>query len=109
MLHVDTLINIPEVMKVDVNDERHRGQCERADGNVSVDEKAQAGDDLYDACDAMDIPTEAATSEVGPGQFEINLVHVADALKAAVMASLNRVEPNSTVEVNIEVEHAPRP
>ena len=32
-----------------------------------------------------------------------------DALKAAVMASLNRVEPNSTVEVNIEVEHAPRP
>ncbi len=39
--------------------------------------------DLYDACDAMDIPTEAATSEVGPGQFEINLVHVADALKAA--------------------------
>jgi len=39
--------------------------------------------DLYDGCEAMDIPTEAATSEVGLGQFEINLVHVADALKAA--------------------------
>ena len=39
--------------------------------------------DLYDGCDAMDIPTEAATSEVGLGQFEINLVHVDDALKAA--------------------------
>jgi glutamine synthetase len=39
--------------------------------------------DLYDACDAMDIPAEAAISEVGLGQFEINLVHVPDALKAA--------------------------
>ena len=39
--------------------------------------------DLYDACDAMDIPAEAAISEVGLGQFEINLMHVPDALKAA--------------------------
>ena len=39
--------------------------------------------DLYDACDLMEIETEAATSEVGVGQFEMNLVHVADALKAA--------------------------
>lgn len=39
--------------------------------------------DLYDACDAMDIPAEAAISEVGLGQFEVNLVHVPDALKAA--------------------------
>ena len=39
--------------------------------------------DLYDACDTMDIPAEAAISEVGLGQFEINLVHQADALKAA--------------------------
>ncbi len=39
--------------------------------------------DLYDACDDMDIPAEAATSEVGLGQFEINLMHVPDALKAA--------------------------
>lgn len=39
--------------------------------------------DLYDACDAMDIPAEAAISEVGLGQFEINLSHVPDALRAA--------------------------
>ena len=39
--------------------------------------------ELYDACDAMDIPAEAAISEVGLGQFEINLVHVPDAMKAA--------------------------
>ena len=31
----------------------------------------------------MDIPAEAATSEVGLGQFELNLGHVPDALKAA--------------------------
>ncbi|WP_210527094.1 glutamine synthetase family protein [Rubellimicrobium arenae] len=39
--------------------------------------------DLYEACDVMDIPAEAAISEVGLGQFEINLSHVPDALKAA--------------------------
>ena len=39
--------------------------------------------DLYDACDIMNIPAEAAISEVGMGQFEINLEHVPDALKAA--------------------------
>ena len=39
--------------------------------------------DLYDACEAMNIPAEAAISEVGMGQFEINLEHVPDALKAA--------------------------
>jgi hypothetical protein len=32
-----------------------------------------------------------------------------DALKAAVMASMNSVEPNSAIEVNIDVEQAPRP
>ncbi len=39
--------------------------------------------DLYDACDQMDIPAEAAISEVGLGQFEINIEHGPDALKAA--------------------------
>lgn len=32
-----------------------------------------------------------------------------DALKAAVMASINSVEPHSAIEVNIDVEQAPRP
>lgn len=39
--------------------------------------------DLYEACEAMDIPADTAISEAGLGQFEINLVHSDDALKAA--------------------------
>ena len=39
--------------------------------------------DLYDACELMDIPAEAAISEAGTGQFEVNLEHVPNALKAA--------------------------
>ncbi|MBI1218875.1 MAG: glutamine synthetase [Rhodobacteraceae bacterium] len=39
--------------------------------------------DLYDMCEAMDIPADTAISEAGLGQFEINLMHGDDALKAA--------------------------
>ena len=39
--------------------------------------------DLYDACEAMDIPADTAISESGLGQFEINLMHTDDALRAA--------------------------
>ena len=39
--------------------------------------------DLYDACEQMDIPADAAISEAGLGQFEINLMHGDDALRAA--------------------------
>ncbi|PQO23522.1 glutamine synthetase [Rhodobacteraceae bacterium WD3A24] len=39
--------------------------------------------DLYDACEAMDIPADTAISEAGNGQFEINLLHADDPLKAA--------------------------
>lgn len=39
--------------------------------------------DLYDAAEAMDISADTAISEAGPGQFEINMVHAPDALKAA--------------------------
>ncbi len=38
---------------------------------------------LYEACEEMDIPADTAISEAGPGQFEINLMHQADPLKAA--------------------------
>lgn len=38
---------------------------------------------LYEACEGMDIPADTAISEAGPGQFEINLMHQADPLKAA--------------------------
>ncbi len=39
--------------------------------------------DLYDACEAMDIPGDTASSEAGLGQFEINLMHQDDAMRAA--------------------------
>ena len=38
--------------------------------------------ELYDACEAMDIPAETAISEAGMGQYEINLTH-GSAMKAA--------------------------
>ncbi|KGJ02439.1 glutamate--putrescine ligase [Paracoccus halophilus] len=38
---------------------------------------------LYDACEAMDIPADTAISEAALGQFEINLMHQPDPLKAA--------------------------
>lgn len=40
-------------------------------------------DDLYAGCEAMGIPADAATSEAANGQFEINLLHVNDMLRAA--------------------------
>jgi len=39
--------------------------------------------ELYEACEAMDIPADSAISESGLGQFEINLLHSDDAMKAA--------------------------
>ncbi len=39
--------------------------------------------DLYDACEAMDIPADTSTSETGLGQFEVNMMHSDDALRAA--------------------------
>lgn len=39
--------------------------------------------ELYDACEEMDIPADTAISEAGLGQFEINLMHQEDALRAA--------------------------
>lgn len=39
--------------------------------------------DLYDACEDMDIPADTAISESGMGQFEMNLMHGDDPLRAA--------------------------
>ena len=39
--------------------------------------------DVYAACQAQGIPADTAISENGVGQFEINLLHTADVLKAA--------------------------
>jgi glutamine synthetase len=45
-------------------------------------------DDLYGCCEAQGIPADAATSEFAPGQFEINLAHVADPVLACDHAVL---------------------
>ncbi|MBV7433819.1 glutamine synthetase family protein [Cardiobacteriaceae bacterium TAE3-ERU3] len=40
-------------------------------------------DEVYAQCEAMDIPADSAIAENGCGQFEINLLHCDDPLKAA--------------------------
>jgi glutamine synthetase len=53
-----------------------------------LEEIGQFLDDLYDYCDAQGIPADTATSEYGPGQFEINLLHVGDPVLACDHAVL---------------------
>ena len=57
-----------------------------SDGALSLDELQHFDallNEIYDACRAQNIPADAAISENGAGQFEINLTHVDDPLKAA--------------------------
>jgi glutamine synthetase len=49
----------------------------------ALDQFDQFFTDLYDACEEMDIPADTAISEAGLGQFEINMMHCDDALRAA--------------------------
>jgi glutamine synthetase len=46
--------------------------------------------DLYDACEAMDIPADTTTSETGLGQFEVNLMHCDDACAPPTMPGCSR-------------------
>ena len=48
-----------------------------------LDTVAPLLDDIYAACSVQGIAADAAISECGPGQFEINLLHRDDALLAA--------------------------
>lgn len=57
-----------------------------SDGVLSLDELQHFDaflNDVYATCDAQGIPADAVISENGAGQFEINMTHVADALRAA--------------------------
>ncbi|MBU3030471.1 glutamine synthetase family protein [Paracoccus marinaquae] len=57
-----------------------------SDGALSLDELQHFDaflNDVYDGCRAQGIPADSAISENGAGQFEINLLHVADPLRAA--------------------------
>ncbi len=62
------------------------GQRLASDGVLSLDELEHFEaflNDIYGACRAQDIPADAAISENGAGQFEINMTHTDDPLKAA--------------------------
>ena len=52
-------------------------------GMAEIDAFAALLDDVAKACAGQDIPTAAMTAEYAPGQYEINLRHVADPLLAA--------------------------
>jgi len=57
-----------------------------SDGALSLDELQHFDEflnDVYAACRLQDIPADSAISENGIGQFEINMTHVADPLRAA--------------------------
>lgn len=61
------------------------------DGLHSVDELEHFSafvDDVYTACQAQGVSADTALSEFGVGQFEINLKHGSDALRAADEAVL---------------------
>jgi len=67
------------------------GQPLEFDGMHSVDELEHFGafvEDVYAACNAQGVSADTALSEFGVGQFEINLKHVPDALRAADEAVL---------------------
>ncbi len=67
------------------------GRREGGTGTYSLDDLQSFSEFLSGvdkACRAQGIPTSAALSEYAPGQFEINLEHGPDALKAADHAAL---------------------
>jgi glutamine synthetase len=53
-----------------------------------LDEFTRVLDAIHDACAAQGVPADGAVAEYAPGQFEINLEHVADPLLAADHAIL---------------------
>ena len=52
-------------------------------GMNEIDAFADLLSEVHDACAAQDIPTGTLTAEYAPGQYEINLNHVADPVLAA--------------------------
>jgi glutamine synthetase len=53
-------------------------------GFEELDALAPFIDDVYRICEAQGLPVDTVMQESGPGQFEINLVHRADAVTAAL-------------------------
>jgi glutamine synthetase len=55
-------------------------------GFEEMDKLSPFIDDIYRVCEAQGLPVDAVMQESGPGQFEINLKHRADAVAAASTA-----------------------
>jgi glutamine synthetase len=53
-------------------------------GFEEMDALSPVIDDIYRICEVQDLPVDAIMKESGPGQFEINLKHRADAVAAAL-------------------------
>jgi len=53
-------------------------------GFEEIDTLSPFIDDIYRICEAQGLPVDAVMQESGPGQFEINLKHRADAVAAAL-------------------------
>ncbi len=69
-------------------------------GVASLDDFGKVLSEILDACAVQDIPADAAVSEYAPGQFEINLHHVADPLLAADHAMLFKRTVKSVANAN---------
>lgn len=89
---------------------RQREQAKQVYSIAEVEAFADLLGDITAACDAQDIPYGAITAEYAPGQFEINLDHVADPLLAADHAVLlKRVVKGCARRHGIQATFAPKP
>jgi glutamine synthetase len=89
------------------------GHAPRAAANLSLaalDENAAFLTALQEAALAQDIPASSAVAEYGVGQFEINLNHIPDPVKAADHAALlRRLVKGVAQSRNIEATFMPKP
>ncbi|MBI6628922.1 glutamine synthetase family protein [Pontibaca salina] len=78
---VDPSGDMPQAPKSPVT-----GKRLNSDGALSLDELQHFDEflnDVYDTCELQGIPADTAISENGAGQFEVNMRHIADPLRAA--------------------------
>ena len=89
------------------------GHAPRAAANLSLaalDENAAFLTALQEAAVAQDIPASSAVAEYGVGQFEINLNHIPDPVKAADHAALlRRLVKGVAQSRNVEATFMPKP
>lgn len=79
-------------------------------GMAEVNAYAAVLEDIAKACAAQEIPTGAVTAEYAPGQFEINLQHVDDPLRAADHCVMfKRAVKGVALRHNLQATFMPKP